>query len=172
MVVCSSRRLILRRFTHADLDALTRIHEDPAVLRFIGGAARWGEGGALERLSEYLADYDRVGFSKWAVVLRATGELIGRCGPVVETIEGHDELELGYTFGRRYWGAGYATEAAAAALEHCTRVLGRARVVSVIDPENTASLRVAERVGMKYERDIAWSGKPARLYAIVARGLP
>ena len=75
------------------------------------------------------------------------------------------EAELGYAFSRAYWRNGYATEAAKAALEHCFRT-GQQRVVAIIDPENHASIRVAEKIGMKLERGIEWEGGPANLYSI------
>ncbi len=75
------------------------------------------------------------------------------------------ERELGWTFARAYWGQGYATEAAAAAMEHCFRTLGHQRLISLIDPRNLASARVATRIGMTYERMVQWHDAPTNLYA-------
>lgn len=171
MVVCETARLTLRWFEPDDLDALAAIHNDPEVVRYVGGAERWAGGRAADRLAEYIAEYGRFGFSKWAVIVRATGALAGRCGPVVDTIDGREEIELGCALGRAYWGAGYATEVMTAALEHCFSVLGRSRVVSLVDPANVASQRLAPRLGMRHERDVEWRGRRMRLY-VAEREVP
>jgi [ribosomal protein S5]-alanine N-acetyltransferase len=164
VVVCETARLTLRWFEPGDLEALAAIHDDPEVIRYVGGPERWAGGRAADRLAEYIEEYGRFGFSKWAVIVRATGALAGRCGPVVETIEGRQEIELGCVLGRAHWGAGYATEVVSAALEHCFSVLGRSRIVSLVDPANVGSQRLAARLHMKHERDVEWRGRRMRLY--------
>jgi RimJ/RimL family protein N-acetyltransferase len=84
-------------------------------------------------------------------------------------IEGVSELELGYALARSHWGKGYATEAAKAALEYCLSVAGQPRTVAIIDPLNHASIRVAEKIGMAFERSIEWEGEPANLYSVGSR---
>ena len=163
VIVCQTERLVLRHFTEEDLEPLAVIHADPDVMRFFGGARTVDQTRA--RLFDFLSAYQRVGFSKWAVVLRATGELIGRCGPAIEPIEGVEEVELGYDLAKRYWGQGLATEAATASLAHCSSVLGLRRVISIIDPRNIASQHVALRLGMRHEREILWRDRRFRLYA-------
>ena len=140
------------------LEPLAAIHDDADVIRYIGGRQRWAGGAAAERLAEYMADYRRLGFSKWAIVLKGTGELVGRCGPVVEMIEGISEIELGCTLGRRYWGAGYATEAMVAALEQSFRLTAQRRIVSLAHAANSASQRLVTRLGMTHERNVEWHG--------------
>src|SRR5688572_6287917 len=105
MIVSETPRLVLRRFTPDDADALAVIHADPVVAEFIGGVVTPEQTRA--RVAGFLDDYARWGFSKWAVVLKSTGELIGRCGPVLELVEGVEEVELGYTLSRQHWGRGY-----------------------------------------------------------------
>jgi ribosomal-protein-alanine N-acetyltransferase len=144
-----------------DLEPLTALHLDPEVCRFIG--LRTPEQTRME-LGKWIAAYRLVGFSKWAVVLRKTGEFIGRCGVTPEEYEGTTEPELGWTFARAHWGFGYATEAAAAVMEHLFEVLGFHRIISLIDPQNLASERVAARIGMTFERQVQWKAKPANLY--------
>jgi RimJ/RimL family protein N-acetyltransferase len=163
VVICQTGRLVLRRFTLADLEPLAAIHADPDVMRFFGGPRTVEQ--TRRRLLDFLDAYERVGFSKWAVVLRETGELVGRCGPAVEHVEGGSEVELGYDLAKRFWGQGFATEAAAASLDHCFSVLGLTRVVSIIHPDNTASVRVARKLGMTEERAVVWRDQSLRLYA-------
>jgi len=165
-IVCETSRLILRHFTMDDLEPLAAMHSDPEVARFIGGVKTPAQ--THQRLLEWLDEYERYGFSKWAVVLRATGELVGRCGLSLEHIDGVSDWELGWTFARVHWGHGYATEAASAAKEHCFRNLGLQRLISLILPGNFASVRVAERIGMTHERLVQWNNAPADLYSASA----
>jgi [ribosomal protein S5]-alanine N-acetyltransferase len=165
-IVCETSRLILRRFTRDDLEPLAALHQDAEVTRFLGGVKTVEQ--SRENLEQWLAQYERYGFSKWAVVIRGSEEFIGRCGLSLEQIDGVDVWELGWTFARAYWGKGYATEAAQAAMEYSFRVLGQKRLVSLIRLGNVASVRVAEKIGMEYQRMVQWNGIPAHMYARMA----
>jgi [ribosomal protein S5]-alanine N-acetyltransferase len=105
----------------------------------------------------------------WAVIEKVTQDLIGyvglsrfpsRCGP--------NEAELGFRLARRYWGRGYATEAAGAACDYALHRLLLPRIIAMIDPDNTASVRVAVKIGMTRESEIMFQGytHPDHLYAI------
>ena len=165
-IVCETKRLLLRHFTMDDLEALASMHSDPEVARFIGGVKTREQ--TQQRLEEWIQQYARYGYSKWAVILRSSGELIGRCGLSPEQINGHSEWELGWTFARAHWGQGYATEAATAAMEHSFQKLGHKRLISLIRPGNFPSVRVAERLGMNYEGRVQWNDAPADMYAALA----
>jgi len=162
-IICETARLILRPTTMDDFEFICGLFADPEVSRFVGGVM--SPEIVHQKVAE-LADHERqYGFSRWSVLLKSTQQLIGRCGLMVKQIGGASEVELGYSFARAYWGQGYATEAAGAALDHSFRVLGQPRVVAIIDPENHASIRVAEKIGMTYERLVDWEGAPTNLYA-------
>jgi [ribosomal protein S5]-alanine N-acetyltransferase len=165
-IVCETSRLILRQFTRDDLGPLAALHQDAEVTRFLGGVKTPEQ--TREKLEEWLTQYERYGFSKWAVVLRDSEEFIGRCGLSLEQIDGVDVWELGWTLARPYWGKGYATEAAQAAMKYSFRVLGHKRLVSLIRLGNVASVRVAEKIGMNYERRVQWNGIPAEMYSRMA----
>src|SRR5262249_52278199 len=142
-LICQTNRLAVREFTMNDLEPLTAMHLDPDVCRFIG--LRTPEQ-TRNVLIEWIAAYRSRGFAKWAVVLRETGQLIGRCGITPEEYESISEPELGWTFARAHWGFGYTTEAAAAVMKYWFEVLKFPRIISLIDPQNVASQRVAERI--------------------------
>jgi ribosomal-protein-alanine N-acetyltransferase len=144
-----------------DLEPLTALHLDPEVCRFIG--LRTPEQ-TREGLKEWISGYRSRGFAKWAVVSRETGKFIGRSGMTPEEYEGISEPELGWTLARKHWGFGYATEAAAAVMKHWFEVLGFRRVISLVDPQNVASERVATRIGMIFDRQVQWKAKPANLF--------
>lgn len=165
-IVCQTSRLLLRNFTMDDLASLDAMHSDPEVARFIGGVKTLEQ--TRQRLKVWLEEYQRYGFSKWAVVLRSSGELIGRCGLALEQVDTSAEWELGWTFARAHWGNGYATEAAKAAMEHSFNVLDLKRLISLIRPGNDSSVRVAERIGMTYDRIVEWNGAPAKMYVASA----
>jgi RimJ/RimL family protein N-acetyltransferase len=150
-LICQTNRLLIREFTMKDLEPLTAMHLDPEVCRFIG--LRTPEQ-TRKGLCDWIAAYRSLGFSKWAVVLREDGAFIGRYGVTPEEYEGISEPELGWTFARAHWGLGYATEAAGAVMKHWFEVFGFRRIISLIDPQNVASARVAERIGMTFERQV------------------
>lgn len=166
-IVCETTRLILRQFTMDDLQSLVALHSDPEVSRFLGGVKTPEQ--SRQRLLEWIAEYEEYGYSKWAVVLRTTGGMIGRCGLSLEEVEGTSDWELGWTFARAHWGHGYATEAATAVRHYSFDKLGLPRLISLIRPGNSASVRVAERLGMAYQRLVKWNGAPAHMYLAVPR---
>lgn len=145
-----TERLVLRSFRLEDAPALhERVLGDPEVMRFIprGGAP------SVERtraaIERYVAHERAHGYSLWAVELRDTGELIGDCG--LYRVEGAGpEVEVAYHLGRPWWGRGYATEAAKAALDFGFREAGLAEIVAICFPDHAASRRVMEKAGMRY----------------------
>ena len=160
-----TERLLLRPFRMDDLDGLARILGDREVMRYldlVGVASReWTEAW----LEKHVALYERQGYGRVAVVECSSGRLVGRTGVARYEIAGRDELELGYTIERTSWGKGYATEAAGAYVRHAFDELGLPRIVSLIMAGHAASVRVAEKIGMSYERDVEWTGLPHMLFS-------
>ena len=159
-----SLRLVLREFTPADFAAVHALLSCPDVMRF-SASGPFTLAQSHEWLERSLASYAEHGFGKWAVVLRATGEVIGCCGPALTVIDGPPERELGYRLRPEHWGVGLATEAAAAALGHCFKHLGFTSLLGFVEPANTASARVLTRVGMAYQRGAVWQGHAVDIYA-------
>jgi RimJ/RimL family protein N-acetyltransferase len=157
-------RLELRPLTIADLGALHELYADPGAMRYAGGST-----GSVEeseaRLRRLIEHQERHGFSLWAVVERGSGNVIGDAGLVLLEHRG-PEIELGYRLKTPAWGKGYATEAAAAWIAYGFDELDLARIVGVTHPENVASQRILEKIGMRFERVTTYDGGPARLYAI------
>jgi RimJ/RimL family protein N-acetyltransferase len=88
----------------------------------------------------------------WATVERATGAFLGRCGLIPWSIDGALEVEVGYLIDKARWGEGFGTEAARALVDHARESLGLGRLICVIEPGNEASVRVATKIGMSFER--------------------
>src|SRR5262249_37492947 len=110
--------------------------------------------------------YEQYGHGLWAVILKGEQKLIGDCGLTFHEVDGIEELEVGYHFNRKYWGQGFATEAARACMDYAFNQLGRRRIISMVRPENTPSRRVAERNGLGVEKEVFWRGYQHYVYAI------
>lgn len=167
-VIARTDRLLLRELSLADSAALGCVFGDAEVMRFGNGVQdeSWVRGWLRDRV---LRSYEQHGFGPYGVVERQHGELIGYCGMFFfPDLGGRPEVELGYRLARAAWGRGLATEAATAVRDHATGPLGVRRLVALIDPANGASLRVAAKLGMVYEREIMLEGydHPDHLYAL------
>lgn len=158
-----TERLLLRRLRETDLHALAAIYADPQATRFLGGPRTRED--TRGRLGGMIADHREQGFGLWATTLLEDGTLIGRCGLLVQHVEGSVEHEIAYLLGSRWWGRGYATEAAAAIRDHARAELGLGRLISLIDPGNAPSQAVATRIGMTHERDLVFEGRPTMLFS-------
>jgi RimJ/RimL family protein N-acetyltransferase len=166
-------RLRLRAFRKSDIDDYAAMNADPEVMRSFGGEL-WERERSFRHMSFLLGHWHLLGTGMWAVELRETGAFAGMIG--FAEPEGWPGFELAWTLARRWWGHGYATEGARAALEHAFTVWKRERVISLIRAENGASIRVAERLGEKLQGLADLKGQEMLLYAIDRetwiRGLP
>ncbi len=165
-MILETERLLLRPLAPDDLDALARMYADPETMRWIGDGSTATREETAAWLERHRALSERQGYGLYAAVERASGALVGRCGLVHwDDVGGAPELEVGWLIDRSRWGRGYATEAGRAWSDHAFGALGRARLVSLVHPGNGASIRVAEKLGMRHERDVAFRGRLTRLYA-------
>lgn len=102
----------------------------------------------------------------WATVRREEGRLLGRCGLLSQEVDGGRQVEVAYALAPEFRGRGYATEAARASRDHAFRTLDAAHVISLVLPDNTASIRVAERNGMTFWKMADFRGYHLRVYRI------
>jgi ribosomal-protein-alanine N-acetyltransferase len=142
----STDRLVFRPFAPGDLPLLADLHGDPDVMRHLSVDGRAWSGDVLAaKLERFIEEQARHGFSKWKVHRRDDDRFVGRAG--FSPFEG--DVELGFILKRELWGAGYATECARGLLawmdRNCPQI---GRVVAFAHPENLASCRVLEKVGM------------------------
>jgi ribosomal-protein-alanine N-acetyltransferase len=139
-------RLRLRLFTHDDLPAMFKLNTDPDVIKYADTPAK-DVAEAQQRLEEGpLADYKKYGYGRFAVELKETGKVIGFCG--IKYLPEIDLPEVGYRFMKEYWGLGIGTEAARACVEFARDDLKITKLIALIIPENIASKRVAEKLGL------------------------
>jgi RimJ/RimL family protein N-acetyltransferase len=154
MVVLETQRLTLRHLVPGDLTALFELYRDPVVRRYFPDGTRTLEETQLE-LEWFLHGHPRhPQLGLWATVERNSGAFLGRCGLLPWNIEGQDEVELAFLIDKSRWGEGFATETATAIANHARNVLGIRRLICLIMPGNSASIRVAKKVGMSFEREL------------------
>ena len=142
-------RLYLRQFMPDDLDDLCRIYSDPEIMKYLTGV-RTRE--ATETaINTMLKRWEENNFGMWALVHKIDRKMIGRCG--LGLLDKTPEVELGYAIDKVYWNQGLATEASFASLNYGFQILKLERIVAIARPENIASQRVIQKVGMKYEKN-------------------
>jgi RimJ/RimL family protein N-acetyltransferase len=163
MSTLETERLVLRMFRESDTDAYAEMMADPEVMRFLGGKPMSRQE-AWRSMAMLLGHWQLRGYGFWAVEERASGELVGRVG--CWRPEGWPGLEVGWTLRRASWGRRYATEAARASLDYAFENLNLSRVISLIAPDNAASIRVAERLGEKPGEDWEIFGTKVVIYGI------
>jgi RimJ/RimL family protein N-acetyltransferase len=140
-------RLVLRAFENRDLDAYASFTADPEVMRYMGRGP-FDREEAWREIAFFLGHWRLRGFGHWALELKQTGELVGRCGPYFP--EGWPALEVGWLLGREHWGKGYATEAARAVIDHAFGDLGYDALVGGARVSNPASRRVLEKCAFQW----------------------
>ncbi|PRB42600.1 GNAT family N-acetyltransferase [Arthrobacter sp. MYb23] len=143
-------RLRFREMTPADVEAMSSMLGDPAVMTYYPAPKSREE--SEQWIAWNQANYARDGFGLW-IVETLDGGFVGDCGLTWQSVNGRPELEVGYHVRLELQGRGYATEAALACLEFARDVVGAAWLVAIIHPDNAASLRVAERLGMRHLQD-------------------
>ena len=146
-------RLGLRQFRLDDVQDFFVLGSDPEIIRYAQDTPFSDLAEAYRVLREApLADYEKYGYGRLAVVLKQTGELIGFCG--MKYIQELGRNELGYRYKRQCWGKGLGTEAGLATLDYACRQLGMDEAIALILPENVGSIRLAEKVGMQRIEEI------------------
>ena len=137
-------RLILRPYTNGDFDALHKILSDKTTMSF------WPEPFTKEQTKSWIErsikSYEENNFGRLAVILKSTGKLIGDCGIIRSEIDGVYENDLGYIIYYKYWGRGFASEAAKACVDYGFNELGFTRIAANMDVDNTASIKTAEKI--------------------------
>ena len=147
----TTERLVCRTFRRDDLPLYAALNADPLVADYLGGPLNREDSDAIAAWAQECCD--RQGYGLLAVQRRADGVFVGMCG--LHRQSSHpDEVEVGWRLAPRYWGNGYATEAATAWLDHGFGELALSHVISMTDRPNRPSLAVMHRLGMVYDREM------------------
>jgi ribosomal-protein-alanine N-acetyltransferase len=152
-VMIETERLLLRAWQPSDEAPFAALNADPEVTRYLRGPMRRDESDEL--LARIRGHWQEHGFGLYAVEVKDGGAFVGFVGLAVPSFlpEVLPAVEVGWRLAREHWGNGYATEGARASLGHGFGELGLRQIISIIDPRNAASVRVAERLDMTRGRD-------------------
>ncbi len=164
--VIETKRTRLRPFHDRDLADLCALHCDPDVMQYIGGGVRTTEGDVANDLARYVAHQDTHGYSRGVVVCRADKAFVGQAGFLY--LPDTDEIDLGYSLHRKYWGQGVASEIAVALAAWARQNLPIRKVIGVAAPANIASIKVLKKTGMMYVGDRTYFDMDVRLYRFEA----
>ena len=163
MSILETKRLTLREFELSDANSLYELNSDPEVIKYTGDPPFKN----IEEAKEFILNYNhykKYGFGRWAVILNSTNEFIGWCG--IKYTEEKDEHDLGFRFFRKYWGNGFASESAAACIDYAFNTLNINKLYGRAMKENIASIRVLEKIGMKYSHDFKFERADGVIYYI------
>lgn len=150
-----TQRLKFRRYRDDDFDYLFSLLSDSAMVRYIGDG-NIKDGKETATFLEWIYSTYSVGsdMGLMIIVRKDDQSLIGHAGLVPQMIDGVEELEIGYWVSRKNWGKGYATEAALALRDYGLINLDKNRLISLIQPKNMASKRVASKIGMNFDKEV------------------
>lgn len=162
-----TERLLLRPFQQSDFLKLHQLLSDIDVMQYsLNGP--YSEKKSQLFLKQCILKAQNSEPTLLAVIDRKTKQLIGSCGFFPQIIQRVAEIELGYRFFKHVWGQGLATEATQALKNHAFNEMGLTRLISLIDTNNMASIRVAEKNDFKLEKQMCYAGKiPISIYAVI-----
>ncbi|MFD2628549.1 GNAT family N-acetyltransferase [Oceanobacillus kapialis] len=163
----TSDRLCFRPYTEDDLEFYVRLWGDPKVVRYIGKGKTKTYEQAKESLAHWFSEYEQ-GFGLQALVLKSEDKLIGHAGLVRQSIEGEEEIEIGYWLLPEYWGKGLAKEAALTLRDYGFKIRGFNKLIALINPNHPASIFVAKKAGLSYEKTVKLAEGDTLVYAIRA----
>jgi RimJ/RimL family protein N-acetyltransferase len=158
----ATERLLIRRLTEADFPELRRLHVDAVVMEHIGGVRTPAETEAY--LARNLEHWRDKGFGLWMALDAANARVAGLAMLRSLAVEGVEEVEVGYSLHREYWGRGLGTEIASACMEHGYESLGLESLVAVTGPSNSASHHILRKLGMTFERELVLEGTRCWLF--------
>ncbi len=164
-LVFETERLILRLLRERDVDQIFAMRSDADIMRFIREPQNREESVNWIKLVSSRWQTEKIGFC--AIIEKQTEEFVGWCG--IWRLKETDELEIGYAIAKKYWGNGFATEAALKFLQYAFQELKSKKIVAVVRPENTASRRVMEKIGMSFVKTSKFYGQNLAQYAITKK---
>lgn len=160
-----TQRLILREFQQEDSSQLAPILANSQVMKF-SPTGILSTQQTRTKINGFIASYQKNGFGKWAVLFKESNRLIGYCGIAVEQIDSVYEREIGYRLAPEMWSRRLATEAALATIQYGFEQLKLPYILGIVERGNTASVRVLEKLGMRYERETMYCGINVDVYRL------
>jgi RimJ/RimL family protein N-acetyltransferase len=165
MQILETERLIVRYLKSDDLDDLYAITGNAELMRYVGDNNPISREQTQQWIDVSIENYRSKGFGSCAIIDKASGDFCGYCGIIYAP--GCEDPEIIYAFKKAYWGKGYATEVAHAMLDYGFRQLKLPRIIATIDPDNTPSITIVQKLGMHYLRfELDEHGLPTHVYAL------
>lgn len=150
-VITETPRLLIREFVLEDAAEIIPLHGDPEVIQYTGDKVEPSLEGNQKIIQDiWLKEYKQYGHARWAVVHKADNKIIGWCGLKYEPK--FEAIDLGYRYLKSYWGKGIGTEAAKAVIAYGFTHLDMERIVAIAMKENPNSVKIMEKIGMRYEK--------------------
>lgn len=162
--ILKTQRLILREFRESDLDDYAQMSADAEVMRYIGTGKILSREESWRSMAAIMGHWHFRGYGLWAVEEQKSGEMIGRIG--CWKPEGWIGLEIGWCLRKAFWGNGFATEAGLASMDFAFNKLEQSHVISLIHPDNLASIEVAEKLGENFHKKTEFRDNEVFIYRI------
>jgi RimJ/RimL family protein N-acetyltransferase len=162
VTILETARLILRQLRPDDAEFMFELLNDPSFIQNIGDRhIRTLDDARSYIMNGPVASYAKNGFGLYLVVLKETNESIGICGLIKR--DGLDDVDIGYALLPKFWSKGYAVEAAQATKMYAKDVIGLKRIVAIVDPANGGSIRLLEKIGLRYKKMVQLSADDIEL---------
>ena len=163
MIVIETERLYLKEFSLADAESMFALNLEPEVLKYTGDSAFISVEEARDFIENY-KQYQLYGFGRWSAFIKDNGEYIGWCG--LKYSEDKNECDVGFRFFKKHWKKGFATESAIACVNFGFEKLQIDKIVGRAMSANFASVKVLEKIGMKFTKEFDFDGEPGVIYEI------
>ena len=161
-LITETKHLDIVRFASCDSDLLYQLTGNPEVMKFFPKVMSYEE--TNEMIHTILEHYKKYGYCFWKLLSKENGHFVGIAGLLHQDIEGQEETEISYRIVREHWNKGYATEAASACREYAQKKICKKRLISLIYPQNGASIKVAQKLGAQKEKSVLFIGKEHDVY--------
>jgi [ribosomal protein S5]-alanine N-acetyltransferase len=160
-----TQRMRLSRWQPCDAVAFRPIAQDPQVMRYVNNGEPWSDAKVRDFIARQMRHIAQNGFCFWKIQRKPDGRLIGLCGLQALRLGSRWEVEIGWWLTPPNWGRGLASEAAGAVMRVAPGTLNIERIVAIAIPENYASRRIMQKIGMRYERNVCHRGFDVVLHA-------
>lgn len=163
-IIFTTPRLYLRKFTVEDAPLILQLNSDPEVVKYVHEPVIENISQAKEIIEKIILPQYQNNLGRWALYIRETNEFIGWCG--LKHLTDKNEIDLGYRLQKKYWGKGYATEAALHTLKYAFQVLKLKEITGKAHAENTASLNILKKIGMTFNADEMEDNIPIKVFSL------
>jgi RimJ/RimL family protein N-acetyltransferase len=168
-IILKTKRLILRYQREEDINYLVELWMDEDMTKYTGGPRE--KAFLIDEFSNTAKDPKKHEYDLWIIELNNSNEIIGQAGFIPKEINGKEHIELNYYIEKAKWNKGYGKEIAMELVNYAFTQKKLERIISIIDPDNEASIMLAKAIGMKYWMNDERSGKTKILFSITNKAI-